>query len=277
MEVPTEADPVGYSYGLANSHLFETNDMIGFPFPWLVPYTEPVPLATGVTLVNSGTVNQMIVEHPGGIIMVEASGSQYQSQSYLDLAAEVTGSPVTITHLLQTHYHFDHASGVREILGATGATLVVGDGVEDFWTDVLMESSTIVPDSVSEGNMTDFEIVSLDTLERRVLLETDSMVVTAYHTTTSPHAIDMTLFTIDVDGQRILYEADLYNAGFGGTVVLDGPTHLFEALREHNLIDDDCNSADGVPLWIVPTHGFPLTLEQSIAELASLGTDIGCL
>ncbi|MEL6177965.1 MAG: hypothetical protein AAFS10_03385 [Myxococcota bacterium] len=40
------------------------------------------------------------------------------------------------------------------------------------------------------------------------------------------------------------------------------------------MIGEDC-TAD-VPTTIVPAHGLPQSLEESIAELTGLGVDVGC-
>ena len=72
----------------------------------------------------------------------------------------------------------------------------------------------------------------------------------------------------------LVYEADLYNAGFGGTIVLEGPASLFDALRDFDIIDASCASA--LPLTIMPAHGVPQSLADSIAELAEQGQEIGC-
>ena len=73
---------------------------------------------------------------------------------------------------------------------------------------------------------------------------------------------------------EFVYEADLYNAGAGGTLVLGGPESFFAALRDLDIIDETCSSA--LPLTIVPAHCIPQTLKDSLAELQGLDVDIGC-
>jgi Metallo-beta-lactamase superfamily len=267
-------DEDSFIYGLANSIMFETFDMVGFSFPWVTPYINITQLATGVTLmISQGSYNNLVLEHAGGLIMVEAFGSQFQSNEFLATVRDVFPGQ-NFTHLLQSHHHFDHASGVRQIMGEEDVILVVGDGIKDFWEDVLKADSRIIPDSIQNSGKTEFSIEALSTDEVRVLLETDAMVLTAYASSQFPHAADTLIFTIDVDGQRFVFEADLYNAGWGLTVALDGPPALFDAMRYHGIISEDCTS--DVPLTIVPVHGVPLTLEEALAELESLEIDVGC-
>ena len=267
-------DEFSFIYGLANSLMFETFDMTGFIFRWMNSYGNITELAKGVTLMAStGGYNNLVLEHPDGLIMLEGFGSQFQSNEFLSVIMEKFPGQ-NITHLLQTHHHFDHSSGVRQIMGGEDVILVVGDGVQDFWEEVLTADNSIIPDSIQESGKSDFNIESLSTDEVRVLLETDDMVVTAYATSLAVHAADMLIFTIDADGQRFVFEGDLYNAGAGFTVVVDGPAMFFDIMRSHGIINDDCTS--DLPLTIVPVHGVTLTLEEALAELASLDTSVGC-
>ena len=86
--------------------------------------------------------------------------------------------------------------------------------------------------------------------------------------------IGMVITTIETGSETFVYEADLYNAGFGGTLVLGGPESFFAALRDLSIIDESCSST--LPLTIVPAHGVPQTLEDSLTELGALGVDVGC-
>ena len=98
--------------------------------------------------------------------------------------------------------------------------------------------------------------------------------LTLHHIPDNPHAEDLTLSVIDTADQRFVYISDLYNAGFGMTLVLGGPEAFYANMRSLGLIDEAC--AAPVPTTIVPGHGVPLPLEDSIAELAAQGIDIGC-
>ncbi|CAB9509915.1 Metallo-beta-lactamase superfamily [Seminavis robusta] len=271
---PDSFDAFAFYYGLANSLLFDTFDMTGFWFPWRVAYSDPQELAPGVTWMNAGTSASLVVEHADGLIVLEGFGSQFQTQLLLQAAGELFPGK-SPTHVLQTHFHFDHSSGVREYLGAVeDVTLVIGDGTTEFWLDVMIAQHSIIPDSVETANVTNYDIVTVEFDQEQVLLDADGMVVTAYHTSRAEHAEDMMIFTVDVNATRILYQADLYNGGFGGTITLNGPQHLFDAMRDHSILTANCTS--DVPLTIVSTHGIPITLEEALAELASLDVDVGC-
>jgi hypothetical protein len=100
------------------------------------------------------------------------------------------------------------------------------------------------------------------------------LVITVYGTNRDPHAADAMISVIETSGEVYVYEADLYSAGFGFTVAVGGPPALFNALRDIGVIDANCTTT--LPTKIIPAHGFVQTIEESIAELVSLGVDVGC-
>ncbi len=46
------------------------------------------------------------------------------------------------------------------------------------------------------------------------------------------------------------------------------------ALRDIGIIDASCASA--VPLTVIPAHGVPQSIQESITELTGMGIDVGC-
>ena len=100
------------------------------------------------------------------------------------------------------------------------------------------------------------------------------MVVKAYHTNRDPHAEDALLVVIDTGGEKFVYQTDFYNGGFGFTVVNGGPQALFDAMRDINVLEDGCTTE--VTTKIISGHGSVLTVEEAVAELQSIGVDVGC-
>lgn len=256
------------TYGRQTEQTVDAFFHLGFAFPEQPPF-QSLPLAPGVTLL-AGQTNIVVVSYDEGLIVLEAPITPAHGVNVLDtLALEFPGSAVT--HIIQSHHHQDHAGGARSFV-AEGATLVVGAGVASFWEETLDAPSTVRPDQLSQTDVTPVieEIPDGGTFSR---FDAD-ITVTAHHLPDSEHSEDMVITVIDVAGTRLVYVADLYNAGLGGTLVLGGPEEFFGALRELGIIDAACNSA--VPLTIVPSHGFPQSLADSLAEVAGLGHEVGC-
>ena len=263
-------DEDAWDYGTRTSFLFEGFSEIGFSYPFLTSTGDVEELTERLTLIYAGA-NTLLVEHDGGMIVIEAPGSEMEGQSLLNQVEEIAPG-VPITHVFSTHHHVDHSGGVRQLM-TTNATLVVGDGIVDFWEATLTADSEIVPDDLSMMNATDFDIESIPFEGQTTFIDTDDLVVIAYHAP-QEHAADWIMVSIETEGTLFIYQADTYNGGFGGTVVVNGPPAFFDVLRDQSIITADCTSE--IPLVFVSAHGTPLTLEESLAELSSLGVDVGC-
>lgn len=230
-------------------------------------------LAPGLVLIQDTALSGLAglaVEMNGGLVLLEAHTSPRAADYFVDAAkAALPGRP--ITHLIQSHHHVDHSAGVRSIV-AQGAIAVVGFGAGDWWRGVLSAESTIRPDSLSSS---DVEIVVEQLSEGGEWTLSDEQIrITAYHVGENSHAHDMVITAVETDTEIFLYQADLYNAGFGFTMSFDGPQAFFEAMRARGLIDQSCRSEK--PLTIVPSHGRPTSLGDGLAELQGLGIDVGC-
>lgn len=270
---PAPADPDAFRYGQDTFHIHEEFFEVAGLYYAEDAVFATTELATGIFKVQdiaaSGLAG-LAVEHSGGVMMLEAHTSPRAADLFIEaVQTALPGRP--ITHLIQSHHHVDHASGVRS-LAATGATLVVGHGVGDWWQGVLSADSTIRPDSLSASQVS-FVVEELPAGGEWTLVDT-KVRVTAYHVGENSHAHDMVMTTVETDDQIFLYQADLYNAGFGFTMSFDGPQAFFAAMKKHGLIDEACVSDK--PLTIVPSHGRPTALEDALVELAGLGLDVGC-
>lgn len=263
-------DEDAWDYGTRTSFLFEGFSEIGFSYPFLTSTGDVQQLTERINLIYAGA-NTLLVEHDGGMIVIEAPGSEVEGQSLLDQVEDIAPG-ASITHVFSSHHHVDHSGGIRQLM-TTNATLVVGDGVVDFWEETLAAGSEIVPDDLSMLDATGFDIVSIPFEGQTTFIDTDDLVVIAYHSP-QEHASDWIMVSIETEGTLYVYQADTFNGGFGGTVALDGPPGFFDVLRDLSILTADCTSE--MPLVIVSAHGTPLTLEESLAELASLGVDVGC-
>jgi glyoxylase-like metal-dependent hydrolase (beta-lactamase superfamily II) len=186
-----------------------------------------------------------------------------------------TSKGADVTHVIQTHYHANHSSGVCEVLSETGATLVCF-GIRDYWESrILLASSTVRPDGLS-GKTTTLDVIrGIPTKNGSIkLINTKELVVEVHHTSRFTHVSDIVLVVVDNDaaGEMVLYEADFYNAGTGFNILEGGPQVVFQTLHDIGLIDARCESS--YPLTIVPAHGVPTMLEDAIAELNRLAFDV---
>ena len=218
----------------------------------------------------------MAIMSDGNVVIIEGGSTDEQGVRLANRIKEVFGDNITVTHVIQSHHHMDHASAVRTLLGSfEGSSLVVGHGVKEFWEATLAASSTIRPDILTGVSQIP-EVMELEELGSMVVMDTADIKVTAIHIDQDPHAEDAVLVSIEMDGNIMIFGADIYNAGFGLTIVIGGPEGLFNALRTNGFVNCACQSASGNNITFVPTHGFELTLDEATTELTGLGYDVGC-
>ncbi len=266
-------DKEAYLTGLNTHHIHdEFFEIAGLYYIEEVSLT-PTRLAQGIYQVRDNSANHlggMIVEQENGVVVIEAHTSKAVSDELIKIVEELFPNK-TITHLIQSHHHVDHASGVRTVI-SQGADLVVGNGVGSWWKDVLKAKSTIRPDGMSK--FTEQPVVLEIESKGKMTISDSKIEITAYHILENPHALDMVITKVETENEIFLYEADLYNAGFGFTMAFGGPQSLFKAMRRLELIDDNCASPK--PLTIIPGHGHPMKLNDAIVELNKVDIDVGC-
>lgn len=270
---PGAVDPMvdaeAFSFGETSHLVSESFFHLGFPYVEETS-TKTTQLAPGVTLLGEGAANSLVVEYDQGLVLFEAPQTPKHGSNLVDaIAAAFPGRP--ITHIVQSHYHQDHGAGVRSLVAA-GASVVVASNARQFWDRVLSAKSSIRPDALSASSVTpSFNEVPL---ADSYVIQDANITMTVHHLGANPHADDMLITVIDSGGQRFVFEADLYNAGFGVTLVLGGPESFFAGLRDLGILDTNCDST--VPLTIIPVHGAPHSLADSLTELNSQSIDVGC-
>lgn len=107
--------------------------------------TDGANTAQGITLLGGVANNSMIVERDNGIVVVEGALHNFRAEAVIRYIRR-TFPGQRITHVITTHHHADHASGMRPYV-ALGATVVVGRSAALFFRKVFRQrNSTILPD-----------------------------------------------------------------------------------------------------------------------------------
>ena len=264
-------DDTALSFGEQTHQCVEAFFHMGFEYSE-TPAVSTSEIVPGMYLLSSAMANTLAVSYADGVIVLEAPGSPKHGENLIDEINTLFPNQ-NITHIIQSHHHKDHAAGVRSFV-ASGAELVVGNGIGDFWrNEILPAPSTIRPDILSTMGNVSGEVEEIDA-NGTFVIDDGTVKITSYPIPNNTHADDMLLTLIELNGARYVFVSDLYNAGFGFTVVQGGPEAFFDNMRALNIIDNACEST--VPLTIIPAHGVPTTLEDAITELLNSNINIGC-
>ena len=148
-------------------------------------------IAPGIFLVP-GTHNNLIIEGPEGLALVDASWYPERSHTLLALMAEQWPEK-PIRYLILTHHHIDHTGGMRPVIEA-GASVVTSENNAGYFREVF---ESTMPQSVNLIEVGQF--LSLDGIGREI------------------HAFDV--YTEHADGmiavyvpdEKLLFNADLFS------------------------------------------------------------------
>ncbi len=156
--------------------------------------------------------NSLIVEQSEGVVIMDAPVHPERGDLLVQWVADNIGKP--ITHLIVSHHHFDHSSGVRAV-AAAGADVVVFNNTAEFFAQVLRRPSTLIPDTLASSpvNSTITTVAS----DGSLLLDDSNNPIAIYHLR-NPHSSDMLLPVVSNQqtGESVAFVVDLWNPGAGG-------------------------------------------------------------
>jgi len=140
-----------YARGVLSSQWYYSLDSLGLPFNGVDTSITAKEVAPGVTQLVGASHHSLVVEQENGIVLVDAPLHEDRGRALSQfIATTFPGKP--LTRLVVSHYHEDHVSGVREVLGENpSAELVVHESTRDFWRNVLASPSTLRPDSLAQA------------------------------------------------------------------------------------------------------------------------------
>ncbi len=231
-------DAALYARGELSHQWYAMFDSIGLPVSGVDVSIRPVDVAPNVLQLVGTTHHSFVVRQSAGLILVDAPLYDDRGDALLAyLEAQYPGVPVT--HVVASHFHEDHAAGVREVLGRTQASLVVQESAAEFWRGLLAAPSTLRPDALA-GSPRNVNVLTVPDAGE-LTLEDASNPVTLYHLST-PHAADM-LLTHDVASNSV-FVVDVYSPG---NPAAEGAADLDAAITSYAIPTAD--------LKIVGAHG----------------------
>ena len=201
-------------------------------------------LAPGAWFLAGQSHHSVVVAFAGRLVLIEAPQSEARSAAVMARARELRpGTP--LTHLVMSHHHFDHSTGLRAAI-ASGLTVVTQAGNEALVKEMAARPFTRVPDALAKSPMP----VTVEAVGDTKTITDGTRSLVLYHVAGNPHSDTMLMAYLPKE--RLLIEADAFSPG--------GTYHPYAAnLLEH--VDRLKLNVDR----IVPLHGAVATMADLVA------------
>jgi len=201
-------------------------------------------VAPGVWFLAGQSHHSVVVAFKDRLVLVEAPQSEARSLAVIARARELRpGTP--LTHLVMSHHHFDHSTGLRAAV-AEGLTIVAHEGNADFVKAMAARPFTRQPDQLARAPRP----VTLEAVAATHTITDGARTLELHHVAGNPHSDTMLMAWLPKE--RLLIEVDAFSPG--------GTYHPYAAnLLEH--IERLKLRVDR----IVPLHGAIVTLKDLVA------------
>lgn len=161
-------------------------------------------LGGGFWLVTGG-YGSVVANFKDYIVVIEGPQNEMRGQQIIDQAKMLVPNK-PIRYVINTHAHFDHASGLRPFV-AEGATIVTSQANKGFYEKIFNNPHTLVPDRLSQMKpqpKTKVEYVG----EKKIMTDGEHT-IELHHLLNSMHEDGMLI--VYLPKQKVLIEADEFN------------------------------------------------------------------
>jgi len=220
-------DPALFARGELSHQWYYLLDSIGLPFNGVDVAITPKELGAGVLQLLGGSHHSFLVEQQNGIVLVDAPLHEDRGHALSQfITRRFPGKP--ITHIVASHFHEDHVSGIRQVLGEnSSAQLVVHESVQAAWREILGRPSTLHPDAIAQMPR---EVSILTVPDEGKLTLPDPAHPLTLYPLASEHAADL-LFAHE-ESTNTVFVVDVYSPGNASQLNADD----FAASLETHLI-----------------------------------------
>jgi len=205
------------------------------------PVTGPPPAnvtvqeaAPGIWFLAGQSHNSVVVEFTDHLMLIEAPQNEVRTLAVIAKARELRPNK-PLTHVIDSHHHFDHSGGIRAAV-SEGLAVTTHKANAAYYQDSIARAHTLVPDALSKNP----KPLKLEPVDDSMVIKDDKRTVQVFHIAGNPHA-DTLLMTY-FPKERILVEADVWSPG---SAVQPYAANLLETIKKHNLKVDK----------ILPIHG----------------------
>ena len=159
-------------------------------------------LANGVYYLTGTNAHSVAIDQQDHIVVVEAPTSEERSFAVIEKIKEtIPNKP--IRYVINSHAHFDHASGLRTYV-AEGATVVTHEMNEPYFEQAWAAPRTINPDRLAESGGT----ATFETVGDKHMLSDGKRTIEIHAIQGSGH--NDAFLMVYLPGERILIEGDAF-------------------------------------------------------------------
>lgn len=201
-------------------------------------------VAPGVWFLAGQSHHSVVVAFADRLVLIEAPQSEARALAVIAKARELRpGTP--LTHLVMSHHHFDHSTGLRAAI-AEGLTIVNHEGNEAFVKEMAVRPFTRQPDALQKAPAP----LRVQPVGSSYTLTDGTRTMALLHVAGNPHSD--TMLMAHLPRERLLVEVDAFSPG--------GDYHPYAA----NLLETIERLKLGVDR-ILPLHGAIVTMKDLVA------------
>lgn len=186
-------------------------------------------ISAGVFYLTGGSHNSVAIEQAKGIVMVEAPLSEERSLAVIAKMRELLPRK-RITHVINTHVHFDHAGGLRTY-AHEGATIVSAASNVAYFRSAWQRPRTLNPDRLAHSKRD----ATFRGFEGKLILADDERPVEVHEILGSGHSDAFSM--VYLPRQKLLIEGDAWTPAPAATSAAPNPfwLNLYENIERLRL------------------------------------------
>ena len=190
-----------------------------------------IKLADGVFYVlGGGATDSVGVEFNDYIVMIEAPQSGERTEALMaEIKKDIPNKP--IKYVVNTHHHFDHSGGIRE-MASVDAIIVTQKINKPYFEKAMTGPRTLDPDALEKSG----KKMIFETFTDKKVLTDGTHTVEVYNIKDSPHTEGSSMAYIPA--AKAIVEADIFDfPGPGVPAVTEGPGHRRQSGGQHRTVE----------------------------------------